>query len=38
MPEDYQKRVLDEIQKVTDESIKTIDQVVADKEKEMMSL
>ena len=38
MPEDYQKRVLDEIQKVTDESIKTVDQVVADKEKEMMSL
>ena len=38
MPEDYQKRVLDEIQKVTDESIKTIDQVVAEKEKEMMSL
>ena len=38
MPEDYQKRVLDEIQKVTDESIKIIDQVVADKEKEMMSL
>ena len=38
MPEDYQKRVLDEIQKVTDESIKTIDQVVAEKEKEMMSI
>ena len=38
MPEDYQKRVLDEIQKVTDESIKTIDTVVAEKEKEMMSL
>ncbi len=36
--EDYQKRILDEIQKVTDESIKKIDEVVAEKEKEMMSL
>lgn len=38
MTEDYQKRVLDEIQKVTDEAIKGIDQVVADKEKEMMQI
>lgn len=36
--EDLQKRILDEIQKVTDESIKKIDEVVAEKEKEMMSL
>ena len=38
MTEDYQKRVLDEIQKVTDEAIKNIDQIVADKEKEMMQI
>ena len=38
MTEDYQKRVLDEIQKVTDEAIKNIDGVVADKEKEMMQI
>ena len=38
MPEDYQKRVLDEIQKVTDEAIKNIDTIVAEKEKEMMSI
>ena len=38
MTEDYQKRVLDEIQKVTDEAIKNIDQVVAEKEKEMMQI
>ena len=38
MPEDYQKRVLDEIQKVTDEAIKNIDTVVAEKEKEMMQI
>ena len=36
--EDMQKRVLDEIQKVTDEAIKKIDQVIADKEKEIMSV
>ena len=35
MTEDYQKRVLDEIQKVTDEAIKNIDNVVAEKEKEI---
>ena len=38
MTEDYQKRVLDEIQKVTDEAIKSIDSVVAEKEKEMMQI
>ena len=38
MPEDYQKRVLDEIQKVTDESVKSVDTIIAEKEKEMMSI
>ena len=38
MTEDYQKRVLDEIQKVTDEAIKNIDNIVAEKEKEMMQI
>ena len=38
MTEDYQKRVLDELQKVTDEAIKNIDTVVAEKEKEMMQI
>ena len=38
MTEDYQKRVLDEIQKVTDEAIKNIDTVVSEKEKEMMQI
>lgn len=38
MTEDYQKRVLDEIQKVTDEAVKQIDTIVAEKEKEMMSI
>ena len=38
MTDDYQKRVLDEIQKVTDEAIKNIDAVVAEKEKEMMHI
>lgn len=38
MTEDYQKRILDEIQKVTDEAIKNIDSVVAEKEKEMMQI
>lgn len=36
MSEDYQKKVTEEIQKVTDETIKNIDNVVADKEKELM--
>ncbi len=38
MSEDYQKRVTDDIQKVTDEAIKNVDTVVADKEKELMSI
>ena len=38
MTEDYQKRVLDEIQKVTDEAIKSIDNVVSEKEKEIMQI
>ena len=38
MPEDYQKKVLDDIQKVTDESIKNIDNIVGEKEKELMQI
>ena len=38
MSEDYQKRVTDDIQKVTDEAIKQIDAIVAEKDKELMSL
>ena len=38
MSEDYQKKVTDEIQKVTDESIKNIDNIVSEKEKEIMSI
>lgn len=38
MSEDYQKRVQEEIQKVTDESIKMIDEIVAEKEKEIMTV
>ena len=38
MTEDYQKRVLDEIQKVTDEATKKIDEIIAEKEKEMMAI
>ena len=38
MSEDYQKRVTDDIQKVTDEAIKQIDVIVAEKDKELMSL
>lgn len=37
-PEDYQKRILDDIQKVTDESIKEVDSVCAIKEKEIMAI
>lgn len=36
MSEDYQKKVTEEIQKVTDETIKAIDNIVAEKEKELM--
>ena len=38
MSEDYQKRLLDDIQKVTDDAIKEIDQIIAEKDKELMSL
>ena len=38
MTEDYQKRVEDDIQKVTDEAVKKIDQIVSEKEKEIMSI
>ena len=38
MSEDYQKRVTDDIQNVTDEAIKNIDNVVSEKEKEIMTI
>lgn len=38
MSEDYQKNVTDDIQKVTDEAIKKVDSIVADKEKELMQI
>lgn len=38
MSEDYQKRLLDDIQKVTDEAIKQVDTIIAEKDKELMSL
>ncbi len=38
MSEDYQKRILDEIQKVTDEAVKKVDAIIAEKDKELMSL
>ena len=38
MTEDYQKRVEEEIQKVTDEAVKKIDGIIAEKEKEIMSI
>ena len=38
MSEDYQKNVTDDIQKVTDETIKDIDAIVSEKEKEIMSI
>ncbi len=38
LSEDFQKRATDDLQKVTDEAIKNIDGVVADKEKELMSI
>ena len=38
MSEDFQKRALDDIQKVTDEAIKQIDQIVAEKEKELLQI
>ena len=38
MSEDYQKRVEEDIQKVTDEAIKVVDQIVSEKEKEIMTV
>lgn len=38
MSEDYQKRVEEEIQKVTDEAVKNVDAIVSEKEKELMSI
>ena len=38
MSEDYQKRATEDIQKVTDEAIKNIDNVVSEKEKEIMTI
>lgn len=38
MTEDYQKRVQDEIQKVVDEAVSQIDQVLAEKEKDILSI
>lgn len=36
--EDYQKRMMEDVEKVTSEMIKNIDVIVAEKEKELMSL
>ena len=36
--EDYQKRIIDDIEKVTGEAIKNIDTTVAEKEKEIMTI
>ena len=36
--EDYQKRALDDVEKVTGEAIKNVDQIVAEKEKEIMTI
>ena len=38
MTDDYKKRVQDDIQKVTDEAIKSVETVLADKEKDIMSI
>ena len=38
MSEDYQKRVEEDIQKITDEAVKLVDEVVAEKEKEIMTV
>ena len=35
---DYQKKMLEDLEKVAGEAIKNVDSVVADKEKELMSL
>ena len=36
--EDYQKRIIDDIEKVTGDAIKNIDTIVSDKEKEIMTI
>jgi len=38
IPEDYSKKMLEDMQKVTDEVVKLVDDAVAEKEKEMMAL
>ena len=38
LSEDFQKRAQDDVQKVTDESIKSIDEIVSEKEKEIMEI
>ena len=38
MSEDYQRKVEEDIQKVTDEATKQIDLIIAEKEKEIMSI
>jgi len=38
MPEDFSKKLLDDIQKTTDDCIKLVDAAVAEKEKEMMAI
>ena len=38
MSEDYQKKVTEDIEKVTTDTIKTIDNVVSEKEKEIMTV
>lgn len=38
LSEDFQKRATDDLQKVTDEAIKNIDNVVGEKEKELMQI
>lgn len=37
-PEDYQKKMLDDMQKITDEASKKIDDICAEKEKEIMAV
>ena len=38
MSEDYQKRVLEDLEKTTSDAIKSVDVVVAEKEKELMQI
>ncbi|MCQ2776458.1 MAG: ribosome recycling factor [Bacilli bacterium] len=38
MSEDYQKKVVEDLEKVTGEAVKLVDTVVGDKEKELMTL